>query len=82
MILSWVLDVLRGEDHVSNTAIQCQIFEALGGTVPRFGHFPLISGARGEALSKRLGSLSIEDLREKDFHPMTVVCALSRLGTP
>lgn len=77
-----ITDVLRGEDHVSNTAVQAQMFEALGGAIPRFGHFPLIAGAQGEALSKRLGSLSIEGLRDDGYHPMTIVCALSKLGTP
>jgi glutamyl-tRNA synthetase len=78
--------VIRGEDHVANTAVQVQLFEALAGTgpggVPAFGHLPLIAGAGGEALSKRLGSLSLAGLRESGLEAMTVNCTLARLGTP
>lgn len=85
-----VTHVIRGEDHVANTAVQVQLFEALsglssaGGTaaVPAFGHLPLIAGAGGEALSKRLGSLSLASLREAGLEAMTVNCYLARLGTP
>jgi glutamyl-tRNA synthetase len=81
-----VTHVLRGEDHVANTAVQVQLFEALGGTgiaaVPSFGHLSLIAGAGGEALSKRLGSLSLAGLRESGLEAMTVNCYLARLGTP
>ena len=61
--------VVRGEDHVTNTAAQIEIFEALGAAVPAFAHFPLLVGAGGEALSKRLGSLSLESLREDGIEP-------------
>ena len=57
-----ITHVVRGEDHVTNTAAQIEIFEALGATVPDFAHFPLLVGAGGEALSKRLGSLSLQQL--------------------
>lgn len=74
--------VIRGEDHVANTAVQVQLFEALSGAaVPAFGHLPLIAGAGGEALSKRLGSLSLASLREGGLEAMTVNCYLARLGT-
>ena len=59
-----VSHIVRGEDHVTNTAAQIEIFEALGATVPAFGHFPLLVGSGGEALSKRLGSVSLRSLRE------------------
>lgn len=77
-----ITDVLRGEDHVNNTAVQIQMFEALGGEVPKFGHFSLLAGAQGEALSKRLGSLSLDSMRSDGILPSSVVCMLARLGTP
>jgi glutamyl-tRNA synthetase len=85
-----VTHVIRGEDHVANTAVQVQLFEALSGidstagaaAVPAFGHLSLIAGAGGEALSKRLGSLSLAGLRESGLEAMTVNCYLARLGTP
>lgn len=73
--------VVRGEDHVTNTAAQIEIFQALGGPVPKFAHFPLLVGAGGEALSKRLGSLSLESLREDGMEPMTVAAYLAKIGT-
>jgi len=73
--------VVRGEDHVTNTAAQIEIFEALGGPVPKFAHFPLLVGASGEALSKRLGSLSLESLREDGVEPLAVASYLAKIGT-
>ncbi len=73
--------VVRGEDHVTNTAAQIEIFRALGGPVPVFAHFPLLVGAGGEALSKRLGSLSLEQLREDGFEPLAVASYLAKIGT-
>ncbi|MEQ8356527.1 MAG: glutamate--tRNA ligase [Kiloniellaceae bacterium] len=77
-----VTDILRGEDHVANTAVQVQLFQALGGSVPAFGHLSLIAGAGGESLSKRLGSLSLASLRDSGLEAMTLNCYLARLGTP
>ena len=77
-----VTHILRGEDHVANTAVQAQLFEALGGRVPIFGHLSLIAGAGGEALSKRLGSLSLASLRDSGLEAMTLNSYLARLGTP
>ena len=73
--------VVRGEDHVTNTAAQIEIFQALGGPVPKFAHFPLLVGASGEALSKRLGSLSLEQLRGDGVEPMAVASYLAKIGT-
>lgn len=73
--------VVRGEDHVTNTAAQIEIFEALGGPVPKFAHFPLLVGASGEALSKRLGSLSLEQLRGDGVEPAAVASYLAKIGT-
>lgn len=76
-----ITHVIRGEDHVTNTGAQIEIFEALSGTRPVFGHYSLLVGADGEALSKRLGSLSIEGLRADGLDPMAVLSLLARLGT-
>jgi glutamyl-tRNA synthetase len=65
-----VTHVIRGEDHVTNTGAQIQIFEALAGAAPRFGHHNLLTDAGGEGLSKRTGALSIASLREKGVEPL------------
>lgn len=75
-----ITDVLRGEDHVSNTASQVQMFEALGATPPRFAHEALLVGAEGK-LSKRLGSLGTAHLRDEGIEPEALVALLARLGT-
>ncbi|HEX8124764.1 MAG TPA: glutamate--tRNA ligase [Allosphingosinicella sp.] len=75
-----VTHVLRGEDHVANTALQIQIFEALGASVPAFAHEALLVGSEGK-LSKRLGSLGAGSLREQGIEPITLVAKLARLGT-
>lgn len=77
-----ITHITRGEDHVSNTASHVQMFEALGATPPQMAHLPLISDADGGKLSKRLGSLSVEELREDDgIEAMAIVSLLARLGT-
>lgn len=76
-----VTHIIRGEDHVSNTAAQIQLFEALGHPVPVFGHFPLIVDADGAPLSKRAGSLTVEALRNQEIEPQAIVSLLARLGT-
>jgi glutamyl-tRNA synthetase len=75
-----VTDVLRGEDHVSNTATQVQMFTALGAPVPRFAHEALLTGAEGK-LSKRLGSLGVSELHETGIEPEALIALLARLGT-
>lgn len=75
-----VTDVLRGEDHVSNTATQLQMFVALGAEPPRFAHEALLVGAEGK-LSKRLGSLGMAELRDAGIEPEALVALLARLGT-
>lgn len=77
-----VSHVMRGEDHVANTAVQVQLFEALGFDAPRFVHLPLMTGADGKALSKRIGSLSLRDLRAEGIEPAALAAYLVRLGTP
>jgi len=76
-----VTHIIRGEDHVTNTAVQIQLFEALGASVPRFAHNNLLIGAQGEALSKRIGSLSIAGLREDGFEPLAVMTHAALIGT-
>jgi glutamyl-tRNA synthetase len=75
-----ITDVLRGEDHVSNTASQVQMFAALGAQPPRFAHEALLVGTEGK-LSKRLGSLGMQALRDAGIEPEAIVALLARLGT-
>ncbi len=75
-----ITDVLRGEDHVSNTAAQVQMFTALGARPPRFAHEALLVGTEGK-LSKRLGSLGMAELREAGIEPEALIALLARLGT-
>ena len=76
-----ITHVIRGEDHVSNTGTQIEIFEALGGPVPRFAHHNLLTGAEGEGLSKRLGSLSLSELRADGYEAMAVALVAVLTGT-
>lgn len=78
-----ITHILRGDDHITNTAIQIQMMEALGGDFSKlhFAHFPLFTDAAGGGLSKRLGSLSISSLREEGFEPMAINSLLARLGS-
>jgi glutamyl-tRNA synthetase len=73
--------VVRGEDHVANTAMHLQMIEALGGRPPDFAHLPLIADAEGHGLSKRLGSLSAASLRDDGIEPMALASLLAKLGT-
>ena len=73
--------VIRGEDHVVNTAVQIEITQALGGNVPAYAHHSLLTGADGKGLSKRLGSLSIGAMREDGLEAMAVVSHAALLGT-
>ena len=82
-----VTQVLRGEDHVSNTAVQIQIFTALHAagfgaakTIPAFAHEALLVGKEGK-LSKRLGSLGCDAFRERGIEPEAIIALLARLGT-
>ena len=76
-----ITHVIRGEDHVTNTGVQIELFEALGAAVPAFAHYSLLTGADGEALSKRLGSMSIRDLRAEGYESLAIVSHIARLGT-
>lgn len=76
-----VTHVVRGSDHVTNTATQIQIIDALGATAPTFAHHSLLTGPQGEGLSKRLGTLSLRDLRANGIEPMAVLSLMARLGS-
>jgi glutamyl-tRNA synthetase len=76
-----ITHVIRGEDHVANTAPQIQLFEALGAKSPAFGHHNLLVSADGQALSKRDRSLAIEGLRAEGIEPLAVVSYAAVLGT-
>lgn len=73
--------VIRGEDHVANSAVQIQLFEALGGHAPVFAHLPLMTDIQGAGLSKRLGSITLESLRGDGIEPLALSCYLAHLGT-
>jgi glutamyl-tRNA synthetase len=72
--------VLRGEDHVSNTALQIQMFAAMDAPPPAFAHQALLVGSEGK-LSKRLGSLGVDAFREQGIEPQAVLALLARIGT-
>lgn len=77
-----ITHVIRGEDHVSNTATHVQMIEAIGGDVPTFAHLPLLTDSDGGKLSKRLGSLSLQEYRTQEgIEPMAIISLLARLGT-
>ena len=73
--------IIRGDDHVTNTAVQIQLFEILSGKSPKFAHHNLIINASGEGLSKRLGSLSIRQMREEGYEPLSVAIFAVLNGT-
>ena len=73
--------IIRGEDHVTNTAVQIQLFEALGGPAPQFAHHNLLSSASGEGLSKRTGALSIGGLRDQGIEALAVAAAAVLIGS-
>ncbi len=79
---SGITHVVRGEDHVTNTGVQIDLWEALGGqTLPSFAHLPLLTDADGGPLSKRLGSLSLRELRRDGVEPAALAGYLAALGT-
>ena len=76
-----ITHVIRGEDHVVNTAVQIEITEALGAKPPTYAHHSLLIGSDGKGLSKRLGSLSVASMRDGGLEPMAVVSHAALLGT-
>ena len=76
-----ITHVVRGSDHVTNTATQIQMIKALGGDIPNFSHHSLLTGPGGEALSKRLGTLALKDLRDAGIQPAALFSLMARLGS-
>lgn len=77
-----ITHIVRGEDHVTNSAVQVQVFEAVGGSAPEMAHFALMTGKGGEGLSKRHGAMSIEEYRdEAGLEAMAIVSLIARVGT-
>jgi glutamyl-tRNA synthetase len=75
-----ITHIVRGEDHVSNSAVQIQMFEALGSAPPHFAHEALLVAAEGK-LSKRLGSIGVDEARDAGLEPMALLSVLARIGT-
>jgi glutamyl-tRNA synthetase len=75
-----ITHVVRGEDHVTNTALQLQMFDAMAARAPAFAHEALLTGTEGK-LSKRLGSLGLDELRAEGIEPAALISLLARLGT-
>lgn len=75
-----ITDIIRGEDHITNTAVQIKIFEALDAKIPNFSHLALIKANEGK-ISKRIGGFDIKTLREQNFEPMSIISLLSQIGT-
>ena len=81
-----ITHVIRGEDHVTNAGVQIEIMKAVidvrgKGALPQFAHHSLLIGADGQGLSKRLGSLSIEQMRADGLEPSSITSLLAKLGT-
>ncbi|MDB5557252.1 MAG: glutamate--tRNA ligase [Enterovirga sp.] len=76
-----VTDVVRGEDHVTNTGVQIQLFEALGAPAPAFGHHNLLTTVSGEGLSKRSGALSLRQLAEDGYEPLAIAALAVLVGS-
>jgi len=73
--------IIRGEDHISNTAFHIQIFEALGGSIPEFAHHPFLTDQDGKGFGKRLGSLSIENLKADGYEDVSIINYLINIGS-
>lgn len=76
-----ITHVIRGEDHVTNSGAQIEVFQALSDHLPQFAHTPLLVGADGKSLSKRLGSLSMLELKEQGLEPLAICSLLAKIGT-
>ncbi len=76
-----ITHIVRGEDHLTNTAVHIQMFEALGKKVPTFAHLPMITNIEGDKFSKRNNALSINNLQEEGIHPMAINNYLASIGT-
>ncbi|MBM3590494.1 MAG: glutamate--tRNA ligase [Alphaproteobacteria bacterium] len=75
-----ITDIIRGEDHITNTAIQIQIFEALGAKAPDFAHLSLVKASEGK-ISKRDGGFDVKTLRNEGYEPISIINLLAQIGT-
>jgi glutamyl-tRNA synthetase len=78
--LDGITHVIRADDHISNTPKQLQILQALGASLPLYAHVPLVNGADGKRLSKRHGSVSVDEFREAGYLPQTIMNFVALLG--
>ena len=76
-----ITHIIRGEDHVTNSAVQIQIFKALNSNVPKMGHLSLMTDIDGGGLSKRIGSLSINELKQQNIEPQALMSYLAKIGS-
>jgi glutamyl-tRNA synthetase len=76
-----VTNILRGDDHITNTAAQIKLFEYLGAQIPKFGHFPLMRSKTGVGLSKRLNSFSLNEIGKKKIFPIVLLNYLTKIGS-
>ena len=76
-----ITHIIRGEDHVTNSAVQIQIFKALNSQIPQMGHLSLMTDIDGGGLSKRIGSLSIDELKKQNIEPQALTSYLSKIGS-
>ncbi len=76
-----VSHILRGDDHITNTAAQIKLFQYLGSKIPNFAHFPLMRTKTGSGLSKRFNSFSLKELKKKNILPIIIVNYLSKIGS-
>ena len=76
-----ITDIIRGEDHISNTAYHIQIFKALGSPLPNFAHHPFLTDNEGKGFGKRIGSLSIESLKEEGYENISLLNYLLNIGS-
>ena len=76
-----ITDVVRGSDHLTNTATQIQMMRRLGGAIPKFAHHSLLTGPKGEGMSKRLGTMALRDIRKRGIVPEALISLMARLGS-
>ncbi len=76
-----ITHIIRGEDHISNTAFHIQIFKALGAEPPQFAHHPFLTDLEGKGFGKRIGSLSIENLRSEGYEDISIINYLLNIGS-
>jgi len=76
-----ISNIIRGLDHVTNTAVQIQIMKNFSNEIPSFAHHSLLTGLKGEQLSKRFSSLSVKELREEGIEAKAIISLLSCLGS-